>query len=60
MDDRRAVWFGVDRITRSEGRGAARRGRNPIRVIPTQADSAYAFHEVSVITRSDADSSGTA
>jgi hypothetical protein len=53
VDDLQAVWFGVDRITRSEGRSAARRGRNPIRVIPTQADSPYAFDEVSIITRSE-------
>jgi SpoU rRNA Methylase family len=54
VDDRRSVWFGVDRITRSEGRSAARRGRNPIRVIPAQPDSTFAFREVSIITRSDA------
>ncbi len=53
VDDRRSIWFDVDRITRSEGRGAARRGRNPIRVIPTQADTPYAFHEVTIITRSE-------
>jgi hypothetical protein len=34
VHDRRATWFAADRVTRSLGRGAARRGRNPIRVHP--------------------------
>jgi hypothetical protein len=34
IDDRHHVWFETDRVTRSLGRGAARRGRNPIRVLP--------------------------
>ena len=54
VDDRHAIWFGVDRITRSEGRGAARRGRNPIRVIPTPAGTLFAFQNVTIITRSEA------
>lgn len=54
VEDRASAWFGADRVTRSEGRGAARRGRNPIRVIPERTESRFAFREVSVITRSGA------
>lgn len=50
VEDRFGVWFGCDRITRSEGRGAARRGRNPIRLIPAAPDSRYTFNDVTVIT----------
>ena len=32
--DRHDVWFDADRVVRSLGRGAARRSRNPIRVLP--------------------------
>jgi tRNA(Leu) C34 or U34 (ribose-2'-O)-methylase TrmL len=47
IDDRHAVWFETDRVTRSLGRGAARRGRNPIHAVPAAADAA--FDEVLVI-----------
>ena len=45
--DRHDVWFDVDRVTRSLGRGAARRARNPIRVLPVP--TAATFDEVCVI-----------
>ncbi|MEJ7596282.1 MAG: TrmH family RNA methyltransferase [Kofleriaceae bacterium] len=45
--DRHEVWFEADRVTRSLGRGAARRARNPIRVIP--APSGEVFDEICVI-----------
>ena len=45
--DRHDVWFDADRVTRSLGRGAARRARNPIRVLPVPTDAA--FDEVCVI-----------
>jgi len=45
--DRDAVWFDTDRASRSLGRGAARRARNPIHVLP--APRAAAFEEVCVI-----------
>ena len=45
--DRDDVWFDVDRVTRSLGRGAARRARNPIRVMP--APTTATFDEVCVI-----------
>jgi len=35
IEDRTGVWFGADRVTQSEGRAAARRGRNPIRLVPS-------------------------
>jgi len=50
VDDRFGTWFGCDRVTRSEGRGAARRGRNPIRLIPIAPSTRYTFSEVCVIT----------
>jgi hypothetical protein len=54
IEDRQALWFGCDRITRSEGRGAARRGRNPIRLVPCSVDGTYGFPHVTVITKSQA------
>jgi hypothetical protein len=51
VEDRGRVWFGCDRVTRSEGRAAARRGRNPIRLIAAPAGGRYAFDEVCVVTR---------
>ncbi len=42
------VWFDADRATRSLGRGAARRGRNPIRVTPLR-DGAAAFDDICVV-----------
>lgn len=50
VEDRGGVWFGQDRATITEGRAAARSARNPIRVIPTSADRAYAFEEVAIVT----------
>jgi len=47
IDDRHAMWFTCDRVTRSLGRGAARRARNPIRVLPVREDGE--FDEVCVI-----------
>ncbi|HLK56516.1 MAG TPA: TrmH family RNA methyltransferase [Chthonomonadaceae bacterium] len=32
--DRGNAWYECDRIIKSEGRGAARRGRNPIKILP--------------------------
>lgn len=45
--DHHDVWFDVDRVTRSIGRGAARRARNPIRVHPVPTTTV--FDEVCVI-----------
>lgn len=38
LEDRHNVWYDCDRLMKSEGRGAARRGRNPIKVIPCPDD----------------------
>ena len=51
LEDRASVWFGCDRITRSEGRAAARRGKNAIRLVPAAIDTAYAFDEAVVVSR---------
>jgi len=50
VEDRAGAWFGVDRATRSEGRAAARRGRNAIRVIPATEEARHAYDEVCVVT----------
>jgi len=50
IEDRDRVWFGVARAMRSEGRAAARRGRNDIRLIPCSIDTSYGFPDVTVIT----------
>jgi hypothetical protein len=50
VEDRAGVWFGCDRVTRSEGRGAARRGRNPIRLVSVSTAHRYQFREVCVVT----------
>jgi hypothetical protein len=47
IDDLRATWFATDRVTRSLGRGAARRARNPIRVLPVREDGS--FDEVCIV-----------
>jgi tRNA G18 (ribose-2'-O)-methylase SpoU len=48
FDDRDKVWFGTPRAVRSEGRAAARSHRNPLRVVPMQADAYPAFSRVVV------------
>lgn len=50
VEDRSKVWFGCDRITRSEGRAAARRGRNQIRLIPCLDNHRYLFREAVIVT----------
>jgi len=51
VEDREKVWFGCDRAVRSEGRAAARRGRNEIRLIPCPPTTTYRYPRVTVITR---------
>jgi SpoU rRNA Methylase family len=48
VDDRHGVWFDADRVTRSLGRGAARRARNSIRVLPLA--TAPMFDEVCLVS----------
>ena len=50
IEDRHQVWFGCDRTVRSEGRAAARRGKNEILLIPCSAGAAYSYARVTVIT----------
>jgi hypothetical protein len=51
VEDRDGVWFGCDRIVRSEGRAAARRGRNAILLVPCPATATHRYPRVTVITR---------
>jgi hypothetical protein len=48
--DRHRVWFACDRVFRSPGRAAARRGKNEILLIPCQTDASYAYRRVVVVT----------
>jgi hypothetical protein len=50
IDDRFRVWFGVDRATRSEGRAAARRARNSIRLRPIEAGKPLPYDEAVFVT----------
>jgi hypothetical protein len=50
IDDREQAWFGVDRIARSEGRAAARRARNDIRLVPCPSNTRHDALEVVVVT----------
>jgi len=49
LEDRGEVWFGSDRGPRTEGRAAARRAKNPIRLVPVGADQRYPFDEAIVV-----------
>jgi hypothetical protein len=58
VEDRSRVWFGTDRVMRSLGRGAARRSRNAIHVLPFPGgDRPLAgrpvFDEACVVTRGE-------
>lgn len=50
IEDQHQVWFGCDRAVRSEGRAAARRGKNEILLIPCPTRAAYRYPRVTVIT----------
>lgn len=50
VDDRAGVWFGTERVTRSEGRAAARRGRNPIHLVPATRGVGATYDEVCVVS----------
>ncbi len=50
LEDRHHAWFGADRLQTSESRGAARRSKNSIRVVPTTSDNKYFFREAVVVT----------
>jgi tRNA G18 (ribose-2'-O)-methylase SpoU len=48
LDDRHAVWFGVSRAARTEGRAAARSHRNATRILPIRAEGVLGFKRVVV------------
>lgn len=50
LEDRMQVWFRAHRSVMAEGRSAARRHRNPIRLIPSDGTIRYAFQEVCIVT----------
>jgi len=50
IEDRHQVWFGCNREIRSQGRAAARRGKNEILLIPCPIGTAYSYPRVTVIT----------
>lgn len=50
LEDRHKAWYACDRLMKSEGRGAARRGRNPIKVIPCPGDLLAHYKTVVVVT----------
>ncbi len=50
VEDRSRVWFGCDRVVRSQGRAAARRGKNAIRLVPTRQDRRYGFEEACIVS----------
>lgn len=50
VEDREEVWFGRDRVKVSEGRAAARRSRNRIRLVPSSTGATHGFSKVTVIT----------
>jgi len=50
IEDRKQVWFGCDRAVKSEGRAAARRGKNEILCVPCPVGASHAFARVTVVT----------
>lgn len=50
IEDTEAVWFGVERAKRAEGRAAARRARNDIRLLACPADTRYDADEAVIVT----------
>lgn len=50
VEDTEKVWFGVDRARHAEGRAAARRVRNDIRLLPCSSDTNYPAEEAVIVT----------
>jgi tRNA G18 (ribose-2'-O)-methylase SpoU len=50
IEDRQQVWFDCERAVRSEGRAAARRGKNEIQCIPCPAGERHGFARATIIT----------
>lgn len=51
IEDPHRVWFGCERAIRSEGRAAARRGKNEILLVPCPPASTYSYPQAIVVTR---------
>ncbi len=51
LEDRYNAWYAPTRLMKAEGRGAARRGRNPIKVIPCPSNLLAAYDKIIVVTR---------
>ena len=49
VEDRAGVWFGGGRAALTEGRAAARRAKNTIRLVRVAEDRRYAFDEACVV-----------
>jgi hypothetical protein len=49
VEDRDRVWFGAGRARTTEGRAAARRAKNRIRVVPTGDERRFSFEEAVVV-----------
>jgi len=52
LDDRGDAWYECDRRIKAQSRGAARRGRNPIKVIPYYEEQLAAHNKIAVFTTS--------
>jgi hypothetical protein len=50
LDDLGDAWYACDRRIKSEGRGSARRGRNPLRVVPWQESLLAGYRRLLVCT----------
>ena len=59
LEDRHNAWYDCDRLMKSEGRGAARRGRNPIKVIPCPADLLHHYKTIVWVTYAPPTAKGT-
>jgi tRNA G18 (ribose-2'-O)-methylase SpoU len=50
LDDPANAWYDCERRIKAQGRGAARRARNPIKVVPLRAVELSAYREITVMT----------
>src|ERR1051325_1008195 len=50
LQDSHGAWFGCDRATRSEGRAAARRGKNDIHLVPAKPSTTFKYARATILT----------
>lgn len=50
IEDPHGVWFGSERFRRAEGRAAARKSKNPIRLLSAKPGQRYGFERAVVVT----------